>query len=138
MRSDPSAFDVHAAAWRVQNVQSQARTGISIGSGSQFSANVMLPQWQPPRISMDKLPHRAGSPRTAIGEWSAAAARRLDPSLLEGKADLDRHLPVRDLAGVHVTAGLDDLEPLDVADRLRCARERESDRIVAALRRGSG
>jgi hypothetical protein len=49
---EPVGSDVHAPPCFVQNEQLQARAGISVGSGNQFSSNEMLPQWQLPQISM--------------------------------------------------------------------------------------
>src|SRR6185437_16123425 len=50
-------FDVQTPPCVLQNVQSQARAGISGGSPSQSSRKAMLPQWHWPsmRIAMDEL-----------------------------------------------------------------------------------
>ena len=56
---EPVGSDVHTPPCFVQNEQLQARAGISVGSGNQFSSKEMLPQWQPPRISMNFAPFGA-------------------------------------------------------------------------------
>jgi hypothetical protein len=52
MRSEPLGHEVQTPPCFVQKLHVQARAGISTGSGRQSSVNEMLPQWQPPRISM--------------------------------------------------------------------------------------
>ena len=47
-RSTPAGCEVHSPPWRVQKPQSQARAGISFGSGSHWSSKLTLPQWQLP------------------------------------------------------------------------------------------
>src|ERR1700712_5699393 len=53
--------------------------------------------------------------------------------VLEGEADLEGHLVVPDLAVLHVSADLGDLEPPDLAHRLRGALDGPLDRVVHAL-----
>jgi hypothetical protein len=50
MLSDPVGQEVQSPPCLAQNEQLQARAGISVGSGLQFSRNVMLPQWQLPEM----------------------------------------------------------------------------------------
>src|SRR5919108_1484535 len=50
--SVPRGLEVQTPPCLTQNVQPQARAGISAGSGSQVSENEMFPQWHLPRISM--------------------------------------------------------------------------------------
>src|SRR5438270_12203099 len=53
--SDPVGQEVQTPPCFTQNEHVQARAGISVGSGSQFSANAMLPQWQQPEISIGQF-----------------------------------------------------------------------------------
>ena len=48
--NEPCGWDVHTPPCFTQNVQPQARAGISTGSGSHASENKMFPQWQLPVI----------------------------------------------------------------------------------------
>src|SRR5687767_1117992 len=50
--SAPRGFDVHTPPCFWQKVQSHARAGICVGSGSHVSENEMFPQWHLPRISI--------------------------------------------------------------------------------------
>lgn len=71
---------------------------------------------------MQCLPHGAFTP--------------LQVSFVEGEADADRDLPMRDLSVLDVSARLDDLEPLHSMKCLAGALQRGPDRVVArSLRR---
>src|SRR5207302_6260643 len=61
--SDPPGHDVHTPPCFVQNEHVHARAGISDGSGGQSRVNDMLPQWQPPTISMGSHGESIGRPQ---------------------------------------------------------------------------
>jgi hypothetical protein len=67
--SEPPGHEVHTPPCFVQKPQLQARAGISDGSGFQSSVKEMLPQWQPPRISMVRggLRRAAARPNGRVG-----------------------------------------------------------------------
>src|SRR5437588_5886203 len=60
---------------------------------------------------------------------------RRKTSLLQGKADFQRHLPVGDISLFEITARFSDLEPAHVAHRLAGTRQRILDRIFDSIRR---
>ena len=64
-------------------------------------------------------------------------ASRDGPSSLDGEADLDRHLVMKDLAALDMAAGFEDFEPADILDRGGSPRNRSLDRILDAGGRGA-
>src|SRR5690606_26829364 len=57
---------------------------------------------------------------------------------VDGEPDLHRHLPVGDRAVLHMAAGVQHLEPADVADAFGRLGQGDADGVVAALGRGTG
>lgn len=64
--------------------------------------------------------------------------RRLVQSRFERKPNLQRHLPVRDLAFLDMAARVNDFEPADVAHRFRRFRDGAIDRVFDAGRGAAG
>ena len=97
----------------------------------------MLPAWlraSPMRCSGDA---RRLSARHAPGMAARFAVAALGRLGFNGEADLDRHLVMRDLAALDMTAGVGDFEPADIVDGRGRARDRGLDRILDAGRRGA-
>src|SRR5688572_29458131 len=116
----PRGFEVHTPPCFWQKVQSQARAGISFGSGSQVRVNEMFPQWHLPRISIG---HAVGFNfhQPALVDQALhfdEGARRLDRTEhLAVRAR--RFLPARDVGEHHARADHAVEPETRVADRLR-------------------
>ena len=97
-----------------------------------------------PRLAMDQ-PHRSHLhhpalrlPPRPVGQPAGAGFRATSVvGSLDPEADLHLHLEVRDLAIGDVAADRRHLEPVEVAHRLRCARDTVADRLVHAVRAGA-
>ena len=59
-------------------------------------------------------------------------ASRDGPSSLDGEADLDRHLVVKDLSALDMAARFEDFEPADTVDRARSPSDRGLDGVLDA------
>src|SRR5436190_19648825 len=75
-RSLPLGFDVHTPPCFVQKLQSHARAGISVGSGSHVSVKATLPQWQLPLTSTESLRCAVEYSRRTIAPMTTVATEQ--------------------------------------------------------------
>jgi hypothetical protein len=69
--------------------------------------------------------------------WTGCGLSPLSDPVLEAEADLQPDLPVRDLPVLQLAPDLGDLEPVQVAQRLRRAADGVADGLVDAVGRAA-
>src|SRR3546814_14334649 len=73
-----------------------------------------------------------------VHEMTATRSRAPPASVIQREPHLHRHLPVRDLAVLHVPTRVQDLEPADVANGLRRALDGREHGVIDAFGGGTG
>src|SRR3546814_8507657 len=71
-------------------------------------------------------------------QMTATRSRAPPASVIQREPHLHRHLPVRDLAVLHVSTRVQDLEPADVANGLRRAPDGRAHGVIDAFGGGTG
>src|SRR5690606_22143864 len=90
-----------------------------------------------PEVKLGEVPSRRQSRnlnRTRASPNQLAGVRTNCRDSLQRETQMDRDLPVGNVAALDVAARLDDLEPAQILQGLGCLCDRDANRVVIAFR----